>query len=255
MPSYTPVAAVLRGLEILRLVSHLKVASVSQLHQETGFDKATIIRMLETLIHAGYVSRDSATGGYRITGRTLRLSAGFDMLEKAADLADPILSRFRAKVGWPSDFALRDGDAMIVAGTTRDPGPLAFNRQPGFRAPFLQTSIGRAYLAYCDKDERNAILKLVRTGKSPSAAEIDRMLEDVRKDGFATMDDEYSAREYNNTMWAIAVPVMDDQRVYGAINMMLLRQAVSREQARTQYLPSLKEVADEVARAFHAGGL
>lgn len=257
MPSYKPVTAVLRGLEILRLVNRFEPATVKLLHRESGFDKATIVRMLQTLIHAGYVAQDG-DAGYRVTGRVLQLSAGFDRLETAAELAGPVLARFRAEVGWPSDIALCDDDAMIVAGTSREPGPLSFNRKPGFRAPMLETSIGRAYLAHCPEAERERILAEVGAAgreKLPSRANIDRLLVQVRSDGFAVMDDAYSEREYNGMLWAMAVPVLDGERVHGAINMIMLRQAVTLAKARREYLPSLKAAAEDVAVAFREGGM
>ncbi len=257
MASYKPVAAVLRGLEILRLVSQGRRATVKALHAATGYDKATIVRMLETLIHAGYVVQDAEAGGYRVSGRVLQLASGYDRLQQSAELAAPTLARFRAEVGWPSDFALRDGDAMIVAGTSREPGPLAFNRRPGFRAPILETSIGRAYLAFCPEEERQQILAQLRAVgvRIPPAADLDALLAQVRDEGVAIMDAAYSEREYNGKLWAMAVPVCDGERVYGAINMMMLSQAVTEARARADYLPGLRQVAREVAAAFCAGGL
>lgn len=257
MPSYQPVAAALRGLEILRQVNALQPASVKALHQATGIDKATIVRMLETLIHAGYVAQHPA--GYQVTGRVLQLSAGFDLHQKAAQLAGPVMARFRQAVGWPSDIAVRDGDAMIVVGTSREPGPLSFNRRPGFRAPIPQTSIGRAYLAHCPDTERAEILAQLRARAEgdplPADAVLDRMLAGIREQGFAVMDDGYSEREYGGTLWAMAVPVMAEGRLYGALNIMMLRQAVTQDMARETYLPQLRAAAAELAAAFRDGGL
>lgn len=252
MPSYSPVAAVVRGLEVLRIVNRAKLATIKLIHAETGYDKGTIVRMLETLIAADYVKRDETTGGYRVTGRVMQLSAGFDRYDLAASLAGPVLARFRGAVGWPSDFALRDGDAMIVVRTTREPGPLAFDRSPGFRAPILLTSIGRAYLAHCTQKERDEILNQIRSG--PNGRDIpeslDAVLTQTRSDGFSVMDDGYSQREYNGILWAIAVPVMATGQVYGAINVMMLRQAVGLDKAREVVLPALREASAEIAKAF-----
>ena len=44
-------------------------------HRRTGLDKATIVRMLESLVHAGFVVRDEQDRAYQITGKTLMLSA------------------------------------------------------------------------------------------------------------------------------------------------------------------------------------
>ncbi|MFC7610886.1 helix-turn-helix domain-containing protein [Teichococcus aestuarii] len=61
MPSYEPVTAVLRGLEVLRAVNHLRSATVREIHEATGLNQPTVVRMLETLIHAGFVARQPAS--------------------------------------------------------------------------------------------------------------------------------------------------------------------------------------------------
>jgi len=259
MGSYNPVTAVLRGLEVLRVVNAEGLASVKAIHAATGFDKATIVRMLETLIHAGYVVHDATGGGYRVSGRVMQLSAGFKLHDTAAELAGPILGRFRQKIGWPSDFAICDRDAMILVRTTREPGPLYHNRTRGYRAPILYTSLGKSYLAFCPDAERSEILKMLRaadtTNSVPSDDAIENALVQIRAQGFAVMEDSYSAKEYNNTFWAIAVPVMTERRVYGAVNIMMLRQAVTQRTAEDAYLPGLREAAAEIARTFEAASL
>ncbi|QIE55038.1 helix-turn-helix domain-containing protein [Pikeienuella piscinae] len=258
MPSYKPVNALLRGLEVLRCVSRMGLATVRALHEETGVDKATIVRMLETLIHAGYVRRDKDEGGYRVAGLVLELSLGFDRLRVAADLAAPVLARFRAEIGWPSDFALRDGDAMIVAETSREPGPMFLNRRPGFRAPILPTSIGRAYLASCPAEERAEIVARLRARPEggPSDAAIAALLRQVRRAGCAEMDEAYSQAEYAGLTSALAVPVMGGNgRAHGALNVMYLRNAMSADRARRELPPRLRAAASELAAAFRDGGL
>jgi IclR family mhp operon transcriptional activator len=158
MPSFRPVVALARGIEILRLVNDQRVSTVGSLHKATGLDKATIVRMLETLEHEGYVLRDAESATYAPTGRSLLLSQGYDQHLWIGSVAEPIMRAFRKEIGWPSDIALFDRDAMIVAQTTREPGSMLISRRPGFRFPVLATSMGRAYLAFCDETEREKII-------------------------------------------------------------------------------------------------
>ncbi|MGY6634575.1 MAG: IclR family transcriptional regulator domain-containing protein [Alkalilacustris sp.] len=254
MPSYKPVTSVLRGLEVLRVINRTMPTRVKELHYETGFDKATIVRMLETLIHAGYVARDEATGCYSVVGRVLQLSSGYSAHDRAAEICAPILARFRRAVGWPSDFAVRDSESMIVVQTSRADGPMFFNRRPGFRAPILTTSLGKAYLAFCPQDERAAILSVLQSGPDGTASALPRnletRLEGIRAAGFAMMDDSYSQSQYGGAITAMAVPVLDGSRLHGAINIMLLREAVSQDEAVERYLPGLLATAADIAGAF-----
>ena len=102
MVSYKPVTAALRVLEILDAVSRLRgKATVGKIFRETGIDKATIVRMLETLIHAHYVARASDDQNYHITGKTLALSAGFDRGKALGRVVSPLLDDFCHENGWP----------------------------------------------------------------------------------------------------------------------------------------------------------
>jgi IclR family mhp operon transcriptional activator len=259
MPSYTPVTAVLRGLEVLRVVNRSGVATVKEIHYETGLDKATIVRMLETLIHAGYLQRSDKTSAYNVTGRVLQLSAGFVRYDKAGEICAPILARLRDNIGWPAGFTMLDDDAMIVVETSRDDGPISFRRNPGYRLPILQVSVGKVYLAYCPEAERELILARVRdrpdADQKLSASRIEKMLKQVRKLGFAVSDESYIYREYRGNFIGMAVPVMNEGSVYGALNFIFVRNAITVEDAATRYIGNLQSAAEEIARAFRAEGL
>ena len=257
MASYKPVEAVLRGLEVLRVLNRTNPATVRTIHWETAIDKSTIVRMLETLIHAGYVTRDAVSSTYRVTGRVLQLGTGFIRYDKAAEACAEILANFREAQGWPSDFVIHDDDAMILVQTSREAGSFKFNRNSGFRAPMLTTSVGKAYLGSCSPEEADAILSRVaaRTIKMPSRQAILRSLETVRKLGYAIMDEGYSQREYKGKIWAMAVPVQKSGRTFGALNMMFLKQSVTQESAVENYLEPLQIAAAEIAGALERAGI
>lgn len=257
MPSFKPVIALARGLEILRVVNEEGQATVRSLHKATALDKATIVRMLETLEHEGYVMRDPDQAVYSPTGRTLLLSQGYDRHLWIGAMAEPILSEFRHQIGWPSDVAICDQDAMVVVQTTRGgQGPISFNRKPGFRASVLMTSLGRAYLAYCPDAEREKLISTL--GSQPGAftelarqpRKLQAMLETIREQGFAVMDDAYSTKEYGGLVWALAVPVIWGGQIFGSMNIMMLKSAVSPEEAREKFLLPLRETAAKLAQAL-----
>lgn len=168
MPSYKPVTAALRVLEILAAVNRLdNKATVGELHRRTGIDKATIVRMLETLIFGGYVIRETEQSVYRVTGKALSLGIAFNRHTSVGSIVAPLMADFRQRIGWPSDVALFDRDAMLVVKSSRQGEPFSFNRAPGFRAPILGTSLGLAYLAFCPDAERDEILERVTGDLAP----------------------------------------------------------------------------------------
>jgi IclR family mhp operon transcriptional activator len=256
MPSFEPVIALSRGLEILRVLNAERRSTVGSLHKATGLNKATIVRMLETLEHEGYVMRDADRTEYLPTGRCLLLSHGYDQHLWIGGVAEPIMHEFRKQIGWPSDIAIFDRDAMIVAQTTREPGSMLFSRRPGFRFPLLSTSMGRAYLAFCPPEQQERIIALLAAipGKSTDLArqpkKLAQLLAEVRQKGYALMDESYSQHVFEGRVWAMGVPVRDGDEVFASINIMMLHGVITVEDAVKNFLGPLQDTATQIASAL-----
>lgn len=257
MPSYEPVTAVLRGLEVLRAVNHLRTATVREIHEATGLNQPTVVRMLETLIHAGFVTRQPDQPRYLPTGRTLELSAGYELQREVGLAATPVMTRLRRGIGWPSDIGVFDGDAMVVVHTSRDEGGrFLFERRPGFRAPILATSLGLAFLAYCSEaDRRQALERAARLPElwndlARQPALLAQRLARIRTDGYAGMDEAYAARDYGGLASAIGVPVLQEGVAIAALNLMYLRDAIDQENVVRRLLPVLRQAAEELGAAL-----
>jgi IclR family transcriptional regulator, mhp operon transcriptional activator len=252
MPAFDPVTAVLRALEVLRLINHLEAASVAAIHRSTGYPKATVLRMVETLISAGYVARIDGTTTYAATGKCLLLGSGLRTQASMTAKATPILNAFRRKIGWPSDFALFDGDAMVIAATSREFGVLSLNRRPGARAPLLLSALGRAYLAFCpEQDCREVLEKLRRSSNHLDAsawkpASLSRMLDETRARGYSLTDNTYLDTTYEGAIWGIGVPILAGERVVASMNVMFLRSALSLKAGIATLLPPLRQAAKEI---------
>lgn len=254
MPSYRPVTATLRGLEVLAATSRLgSRATLAEIHRLTGFDKSTILRMLETLEHAGFVIRDEDRRSWQVTGKTLQLSAGYDRHRAVGTIVAPALAAFRTAVGWPSDVALFDHDSMLVVETSREPGPMFLNRRPGYRAPVLGTSLGLAYLAHCPAPERAAFLTRVAEDPAPwnelarRPQKAERLFAEIRARGYAEMSPSYAAREYDDMISSLGVPIIRDGRVYAAMNTLYLLNALTPERAVATLLAPLRVTAERLA--------
>jgi IclR family mhp operon transcriptional activator len=65
--AFAPVQAATKALTVLAAVNRSGLATVGELHADTGIPKPTIVRMLQTLIAAGYVEQDENVRGYLVT--------------------------------------------------------------------------------------------------------------------------------------------------------------------------------------------
>ena len=214
--------------------------------------------MLETLAHAGLTVRNEESRTYEVTGKALLLSVGYDRHRTVSAIVTPIMEEFQEEIGWPSDVAIFDNDAMLLVETSRKSGPMMLNRHPGYRAPILATSLGQVYLAFCPTEERNAVLAQESDKPDPwndiarNEEAADTFFNEIRKQGYATMHPDYSRIEYRHSMTSLGVPIMAENKVFASINVLYLKKALTAEQAVGTMLKPLqataKVISEELAR-------
>lgn len=248
MNNYKPVTAILRGFIILEIINENCPCTIRYLHKKTGLPKPTLVRILETLTHAGYVRKDPSDGSYSLTPRVLLLSNGYDLNDQLVSLAAPILRDFRRSVPWPSDLAVFDRDAMVIVDTSREPGVMALNRSIGTRMPMLASALGRAYLAFCSKSQRAAIIDMLQTSPNPlERAALDpettnATLDRYREQGYSVNDKDLSPQTCG-----IGIPIRVGGNVIACLNMIALADVTTPGQLADLYLRRLEETANLIA--------
>lgn len=258
MTTYTNVRGLSRGLQVLRALNEMEDgrATSQQIAERTGLHRTTVRRLLETLMEEGFVRRSTSDDSFRLTLAVRSLSEGFTDTERVATVAPPIMGQLLQRVAWPSDLTTPDGDAMIIRETTHRFSQLSFHRaMVGRRLPVLLTAAGRAYFAMCPDEEREDILELLRSGSggeeqqalARNDALVRSLVRRVREDGFGTNYGDWTAQA---KIGAVAVAVMDDDRVYASLNVVFLSRAVSLADAVRRYVPPLQEAAAEIVAAL-----
>ncbi len=256
MASFEPVTAVIRALTVLRIVNDLDYASIKQIHKLSKLHRSTVLRMLETLMHEGYVTRDEESGMYRPTGKTLLLSRGFDEKRQLSELASPTMLGLREQIGWPSDLAILDGHEMMIVETSREYNIMAINHRAGVRAPLLLTSLGRAYLAFCTPEKREKLLAaLAASNRSVNAlarndpAGVHRMLDEVREKGYAVPDPDFNSSNSSGAglITGFSVPVFRSGEVFASLSTSFLISAMPLENGVEALLPALQQTAETLS--------
>ncbi|MDH2406577.1 IclR family transcriptional regulator C-terminal domain-containing protein [Bradyrhizobium sp. SSUT18] len=250
MPSYEPVRAIQRGLAVLRAVSEHGPVTIADLVSRCGFPQPTVVRVLETLVGEGYVYRQAGKSTYLVTGRTLALSRGFDAKSRLLEIAAPIVDQMHIKIGWPSNLAIFDRDAMVIVYSNRASLGLSLPGRTGARIPLMATGVGLVTLAFMPEEERKIALSRAReTGgrwdNDPRLASRFAMrLAQIRRDGHAFADEEYLEAVYQSRIWAVAVPILtNDGKVLAAISSLVLTFAGERRRLLQTLLPSLRKAA------------
>lgn len=245
MTSYLPVNSVLRSLEILKVLNRQRVSSVSHLHQITQLPKPTIVRLLETLIAAGFVSKEDRDKGYRVTSQVNALSCGFHSAPLAVEAGRPWTQKLTRVHKWPAAIAVPDGNAVIVYDTTCGESPIApYHAIMHKRLGLVSPALGMAYLAFCSPEERRLTMRLLETSSHPDSAMMDApgLIEQLISTSQAV---EFAERAGDRTKVAsssIAVPIYENDggNVVATIGITYYTSAVNREEIVEKYVPHLK---------------
>src|SRR5918999_872484 len=145
MPSFPPVRSVERALGLLVELNTQRVTTIGELHQRTGLPKPTIVRLLETLIAAGFVSSDRRLGGYQVTSRVSALSSGYHGAPMVIEAARPWAIDITRKLKWPVSVALLEKDAVVVRFSTIPDSPMSpFHATINMRLSLISRGLGRA---------------------------------------------------------------------------------------------------------------
>lgn len=250
--SYAPVDSVGRAFKVLRAVNKLGVASVNEIFEETRVPKSTIVRMLETLMHEGYVARDNMCGGYHVTCRTHELTAGRDGIAQMIEVARPHALELTASTKCPIGIGVLDGDAIAVRYWTGAVSPLAHtNTVLGQRADLLHSAMGRAFMAFCPPEQMRAHVARMRATPELQfgAAEERRLhalLAGIRKDGYAMRDP--ATKPFCTITLATAIKIGD--AVHGLISLSLFKSAIERRDLAEKIVGPLQQTTAAIGRAL-----
>lgn len=167
------VRSVERTLQILELMNRAPVVRVQHLVQETGLPAPTVVRLLETLMSAGYVSKIGRQAGYCVTEKVAALGAGHHGLPQVFDVAREAAESLTRRTLWPTALATLDVDALVIRFSTIPMSPLShYQSTINRRMTLLDYAHGRAYLGFCPKEERAHLVALLQqSAATPEEAE------------------------------------------------------------------------------------
>ena len=257
MTSTRPIRALQRGLEVLHVLNQHNGATVSEVAAEIDLPRTTTYRILETLCHAGYAYRAISDERYRLTIMVRGLSDGFDDEAWVTQIARPYMYELTAELVWPIAIATLSGSSMLIRQTTDHRSPLAVEKRgPGFRVPMLGSASGIAYLAWCPREQQDALLDLLAKSKRPedqaaaNRKKVQEQLADTRRRGYSAWR---RPRRVSDEL-SLSVPILAGERLLAALTIRFSSTAVPEAEALQRLLPRVKEVAQRIGEEFRAQG-
>jgi len=157
------VRSVDRTLKIIELMNRAPVVRVQYLAEQTDLPAPTVVRLLDTLIAAGYVRKLGRQAGYCVTEKVAALGAGHHGLPQIFDAARKAAEELTRRTLWPTALATLDVDALVIRFSTIPMSPLShYQSTINRRLTLLDYAHGRAYLAFCPREERQHLVALLQ---------------------------------------------------------------------------------------------
>jgi IclR family mhp operon transcriptional activator len=252
------IAALGRGIDVLLALQDRHVASLQDLHQQTGLSKTTLIRILHTLHRKGLVWQRMADGAFLASHR-LRSHVQVNDVDWLVETAAPILQRLCRQVSWPSVLSVPKEDHMAVIETNSPLASFDLIVGPiGARIDMLRSSSGRAFLAFSDAEQRAAVLRRLRATASPGPRTswdddwIRHIIATTRQRGYGVRAHDYVGL-YNDDRASIAMPVIVTGTVLCCINLTWRAKVLSVEEIAHLHIDALRDAVRTLETKLLAG--
>ena len=202
------VTALGRGLVILAAFEHHERLTHQQLCQMTSLPKATLTRLIYTLITLGFL-RTNEYGQYQLGSSAVRLSATAWSRHDMVAYAEPLLRQFASENEVSVNLATEVEGEMRYHACCRSPARLSVNLQVGSAVPVARTAIGRAFYAVSSRARQAVIINNLKESLSNEAfthakSALACAAEHYEQYGYTVSDGEFST-----DILAVAVGVYD----------------------------------------------
>lgn len=243
------IRSVSRAIELLQALNQQSVSTIDDLYRRTGIPKATITRLLRTFESKDLVAQSSRFGAYHLASGVASLNSGYDGKSQSIELAIPLCDALTRQVKWPVTLALFDVDAMVVRYSTIPQSPLSLlHSSINLRRSMVGRALGRAYLAFCGRQEQQFIIDLLKASPhdedhlvhdTPALREI---LRSTRKQGYALRDPEFSERSCT-----MAIPVFHGKNIVATLGLTWFSSIMQPDIAVARYLDALRLTASRIS--------
>ena len=250
--SFLPIRSVMRTLEILEELNKNRVSSIRHLHLKTKLPKPTIVRALQTLLQAGYVTNDPRQAGYQVTSKVNSLSAGFHGDPLVVEVGRAQAIALTKKFTWPASIATIEKTKVVVRYSTISDSPNSpFHATVNMSLTLDKHALGLSYLAFCPKNEQEILMRALGhlnmlKGNALNEREIllKQSLQRIHQQGFSERNPETEPRSSNT----IAVPIIGENRVLGTLGLTYFRSAYNNFEATQKFVSTLQKAAKSISK-------
>lgn len=205
-----PVQSLDRAITLLKLVSNASGLSLTEISRASTLAPSTAYRMLTTLQQHGMLEFDEQSQLWFVGVETFRMGAAFLRRRKLAERGGAVIQALMVKTGETANLAFGEADGVVFVSQVETHEAIRAFFRPGTRSPYHASGIGKAILAFKDREARGRMMRDLaletftpKTLNTHDALEADLARTLTR--GFA-IDDE----ERNLGMRCVAAPIFNE---------------------------------------------
>jgi IclR family transcriptional regulator, KDG regulon repressor len=205
------VRAVERALDILLCFTPEEPArSLTQIAEAIHMSKTTVHRLLATLENKRFITRDKATGLYRLGFRFIEMASLVLQDIELHRWAHPYLQRLSVEYDETVDLSILDGSHVIYLEVIESRQRVKLAAAVGQRLPAFYTASGKALLAYLPEDQ---VKRIIEDNLAESANQTQGLIDEMLADLRITAERGYSIseQEYEEDINAVAAPIFDSE--------------------------------------------
>lgn len=249
-----------RGLTVLEVIHTSGASSLAFLAARTGLSKPTLLRICMTLEKRRWLTRRSSDGCFQLGSAFPQAGGMPDLVDRLVAVSKEEIVLLSEETGLGVDLAAAIGGGRTeIVDTTR-----VFSKHGvypdavGFRPSPILSALGCAYLSGQSDSARAAAMKelVSRLPREDASAllQLPNILKTIAKNGYATRAQGHWGRavDYGELPAAIAVPILADAEVVGAINLVWNATDQSVEAVAKSHLARLQATAHTIGRNYAA---
>lgn len=236
-----------KGLAVINSFSQDRAAqTLSEVAELTGLTRATVRRVLLTLLELGYVRQ--ANRHFSLTPKVLDLGYSFLSSFHVVELAQQPMERLVDEVKESSSMSVLDGSEIVYVARVPTTRIMTIALALGSRLPVYPTSMGRVLMSgESDQaiDEYISKTRFERLTSHTITTETGfrEVVAQAREDGYALVD-----QELEEGVRSIAAPIKNSRGdVIAAMNVSCHAARVSVDRMRDEFKPRLLAAASEIS--------
>lgn len=253
MENKTTGGTVGKALSVLdEVASAGKPIKFSDLLESSNYPKATLYRLLQTLVSERLIQFDETNQCYSLGVRLVSLAHLAWQQASLAPIASDAINRLSQEVGETVHLAQLDGGQVLYVDKRNASRPIQMFSDAGKVGPVYCTGVGKAMLAFLPEKKQSRIIDqqsyfAFTSNTITSAQALREELFKIQHEGVA-----YDREEHEPGIICIATPILAGSgRVFGGISITTSTQRYSLA-ALEQFRVSLTNTANEIARNAEA---